>query len=226
LSKPKTLEDFPHFIVASVSRGATTPDGYTRFELNGRFDRSVEESVQNWFYLLFGQQSSLCVTLKSLDKETSAAILTCDEKDEPGVAGHSLAYLSSYWRPHNIWMVLNTSWGWEKKHFRGLDAIAEDFEAKDISIVDGREVRFWTKLEPVRDTGGQSRYYPASDQNSPRGSKSRLIPLGWDHEHCDLCNTHIDAGDFGYCDPDENWLCVNCYEQYVVKRDLAFVGKL
>jgi hypothetical protein len=226
MSRPKTLEDFPHFIVAGVSRGATAADGYTRFELDGRFDRGVEESVQHWFFLLFDKQTSLCVTLKSLDKETSAAILTCDEKDEPDVAGHSLAYLSRQWRPHNIWMVLDTDWGWGKKQFRGLDAIAQDYEAKDISIVDGREVKVWTKLEPVRDTGGQSRHYPASDQNSPRSSESRLVPLGWDHEHCELCNTHIDVGDFGYRDPGECWMCEKCYERYVTPRDLAFVDEL
>jgi hypothetical protein len=223
MSKPKTLEDFPHFIVAGVSRGATAADGYTRFELDGRFDRSVEKSVQDWFFLLFDKQSSICVALKSFDKETNAAILTCDEKDEPAVAGHSLACLNRYWRPHNVWMVLDTSWGWKKKQFPGIDAIAEDFEAKDTSIVDGREVRVWTKLEPVRDSGGRSRQYPASDQNSAPGSGSRLVPLGWDHEHCELCSSHIDAGNFGYCDPDENWLCENCYERYVMLRDLSFV---
>jgi hypothetical protein len=223
MSKTKTLEDFPQFFVAAVRRGATAPDGYTRFELDGRFDSIIEENVENWFFLLFDKQKSLCVTLKSFDKETKKAILTCDEKDEPGVSGHSLAYLKGSWRPHSIWMVLDTNWGWERKQFRGLDAIAEDYEAKDISIVDGREVKVWTKLEPVRDSEGQSRHYPAGDQSSPVGSGRRVVPLGWDHEHCELCNTHIDVEDFGYCDPDESWLCEKCYERYVVPRNLAFV---
>jgi hypothetical protein len=227
MSKPKTLEDFPHFIVANIRRGDTGEDGYTRFELDGRFDRGIEESVQAWFFLLFDEHRSVCVTLQSFDKETNAATLTCDEKDEPDVAGHSLAYLSRYWRPHVIWMILDKSWGWQRKQFRGLDAIAEDFEAKSVSIVDGREVKFWTKLEPVRETEGQSRHYPpASDQNSPHGPASRLVPLGWDHEHCELCNVHVDVGDFGYCDTDNQWLCEKCYEKYVVRRDLAFVDGL
>jgi hypothetical protein len=225
MSKPKTLEDFPQFIVADVRRGATSADGFTRFELDGRFDRSIEEKIDDWFFLLFDEKRSVCVTLQSFVKETNAAILTCDEKDEPGVAGKSLAYLNCYWRPHMIWMVLDTSWGWAKKQFCGLDAIAEDFEANDISIIDGREVKFWTKLAPMRDSG-QSRHYPTSDQNSLPGSGPRLVPLGWDHEHCELCNAHIDVGNFGYCDPDDQWLCEKCHERFVVPRDLSFVGEL
>jgi hypothetical protein len=222
MGKSKTLEDFPHFIVASVHRGATTEDGFTRFELSGTFERGIEENVQDWFFLLYEKQSSVCVTLQSFDKETNAAILTCDEKDEPQVAGCSLAYLNSYWRPHQIWMVLDKSWGWEKRQFRALDAIAENFEAKDVSIVDGREVRVWTKLEPLRDSGGEGRYYPPSDENSARW----LVPQGWDHEHCEICNAHVDAETFGYCDPNDNWLCEKCYERYVVQCDLAFVDGL
>ena len=46
----------------------------------------------------------------------------------------------------------------------------------------------------------------------------------WDHEHCALCNVHIDAGSpQGYIDPKENWLCPDCYERYALPRDLSFV---
>jgi hypothetical protein len=35
-----------------------------------------------------------------------------------------------------------------------------------------------------------------------------------------LCSTHIDAEDFGSCDPDERWMCEKCYESYVAPHDL------
>jgi hypothetical protein len=41
-----------------------------------------------------------------------------------------------------------------------------------------------------------------------------------------LCNTHIDIDMFGYCDPDDRWMCENCYSRYVVPHDLAFVDEL
>jgi hypothetical protein len=222
--KPKTLNEFPQFVVAAVRRGGTGSSGYTRFELVGRFDRLIEENEGNWFFLLFGGES-ICATLKSLDRETKAATLTCDEKDEPKVVGQTLAYLDTYWRPHHVWMILDRSWGWEKKQFHGADAVAEIFESNDVSIVDGREVKVWTKLTPVKP-GDPVRLYPEPDRSSESGSEPRLVPGGWDHEHCTLCNVHIDVAGFGYCDPDGTWMCEKCYERYVMQRDLAFTDEL
>lgn len=224
-NKPKTLQDFPQFIVSAVRGGETSAAGYTRIELDGKFDRTIANIDPHWFWLLFGERDCLCATLRSLDKETGKAILTCELKDEPRVVGESLAYLSPYWQAHHVWMVLDPSWGWEKKQFQGLDAVAEEYEAKDVSVVEGREVKVWTKLEPV-DRRGLSRHYPASNQSSPPGHESRLIPAGWDHEHCDLCKAHIDAGGFGYCDRQDRWMCEKCYGRYVARRDLSFVDEL
>ncbi|HYM76702.1 MAG TPA: hypothetical protein VE377_12050 [Candidatus Dormibacteraeota bacterium] len=225
-SKPKTLEDFPKFIVTAVRRGATSETGYTRFELAGSFDHIIENISPYWFWLLFGERGCLCASLKSLDKQTRAAILTCDEKDEPDVVGQALAYLSPYWQAFNVWMVRDPSWGWEKKEFRGIDAVAEDYESKDVSIVEGREVRVWTKLAPAEGSEGQGRHHPAKDQTLPPLRETRLVPSGWDHEHCELCKAHIDAGTFGYCDPGERWMCKKCFERYIIPRDLAFVDEL
>jgi hypothetical protein len=232
--KPKTLEDFPKFVVATVRRDATSDDGYSRFEiegsfdpiLEGTFDLIIERTVVQWFWLLFGEQQCLCPMLKSFDKQTRTAILTCDEKEEPKIHGLELAYLSPRWQAFHVWMVLDPDWGWERRQFQGTDAVAEDYEAKDISIVEGREVRVWTKLEPTGTSRGQSRCYPAADQALPVHSGTRLVPGAWGHEHCELCNEHIDAGMFGLCDPDERWVCEKCYERYVVRHDLAFVNEL
>jgi hypothetical protein len=226
IHKPKTLEDFPQFIVSAVRRSETSAAGYERFELDGKFDRIIEGVDPHWFWLLFGEKDCLCVTMQTMDKESRAAVLTCDEGDEPKVAGRSLAYLSPYWQAYHVWMVLDPAWGWEKKRFHGGDAVAQDYEAKDTSIVDGREVRVWTKLEPAEGSTGASRHHPASAQSLPPSSERRLVPGGWGHEHCDLCKTHIDAGAFGYCDPEGRWVCEKCYERYVLQRDLAFVDEL
>jgi hypothetical protein len=222
----KTLDDFPKFIVAAVRRGATSDDGYTRFELEGKFDRVIEKIDPHWFWLLLGERECLCASLKSLDKETEVAILTCDQKEEPKILGQAVAYLSPYWQAFNVWMVLDPNWGWERKQFHAVDAVAQEYESKEISIVEGREVKVWTKLEPAEGQTGQSRHYPETDQTLPLSSSARLVPSGWDHEHCELCKAHIDAGTFGYCDPRERWMCVTCYERYVMRRDLAFVDEL
>ena len=180
----------------------------------------------HWFWLLFGEKGCLCVTLQSLDKETKAAVLTCDEIDEPKVVGQSLAYLSPYWQAYHVWMVLDPEWGWHRKQFHGVDAFAQNYVSEQPSIVDGREVRVWTKLEPAIGREGSSRYYPATDQSLPPSTERQLVAGGWGHEHCDLCRTHIDSHQFGYCDSNDRWLCEKCYERYVLQRDLAFVDEL
>ena len=224
--KPKRLEDLPKLIVTGVRRGATSDTGYTRFEIEGSFDRAVDQINPHWFWLLFGEAQCLCATLESLDPETNDAIVTCDEQSEPTVLGQGLVYLSPYWQAFHVWMVLDPGWGWQRRQLTGIDAVAEDYESNEISIVDGREVKIWTKLVPSGGGTGQSRHYPATDQSVPIRSGTRLIPLGWGHEHCELCRAHIDAGEFGYCDPGERWVCEECHEKYVERHDLAFVDEL
>ncbi len=222
----KTLEDFPKFVVTSLRRGPTADTGYTHFEIEGRFDRTIEGMSPYWFWLLFGERGCLCTGVQSLDKETRQAALTFESTDEPDIVGQSLAYLSPYWQAFNVWMVLDPGWGWEREQFRGTDAVAEDYESKDVSIVGDREVKVWTKLEPTGLSRGQSRHYPATDQSLPVRSGTRPVPGGWGHEHCELCKSHIDAGMFGYCDPGKRWMCEKCFERYVTRRDLAFVDDL
>lgn len=223
---PKTLEDFPHFAVAAVRRGKTSTDGYRRFEIDGKFDRAGKEIDPHWFWLLFGTQECLCTTLQSLDEETLAATLTCDVTDEPRVLGQTLLYLSPRWQAYHVWMVLDPAWGWVRKRFQGADAVEVDYDAGETSVIEGRKIRVWTKLTIASGREGASRHYPASNQSLPPKSEPRQVPGGWGHEHCDLCKTHIDAGEFGYCDPGGRWMCEKCYERYVVQRDLSFIDEL
>lgn len=225
--KPKTLDDFPSFTVTCVRRGETFPMGYTEFELGGTFGKlnQIKGIESAWFWLLIGEHDCLCAQVRSLDKDTGAALVTCDRQKMPDILGEKLFYLSPYWQAFNIWMVLDPNWGWERVQFQTADAVAENHEAPDISIVDGREVRKWTKLERADKKGHVSRYYPAQDQSSTEASP-KTIPHGWDHEHCDLCRVHINAGVFGYRDPDDRWMCESCYEKYVMQRDLSFVDEL
>jgi hypothetical protein len=230
----KTLEDFPKFVVAAVLPGAVADDGYQAFEIQGTFDpilestfdKIIEEKIPQWFWLLFDERGCITPMLKSFDRNTRTAILIFHETPQFKLDGLALPYLSPYWQAYHIWMVLDPTWGWERKKLQGLDAIAEDYEAEEVSLVSGREVKIWTKLEPKGIDNGQSRHYPAEDQTFPVHSGVRIIPGGWGHGHCELCNEHIDAGTIGYCDRDNRWMCENCYERYVVPHDLAFVDEL
>jgi len=72
--KPKTLEDFPQLIVSAVRRGKASAAGFMRFELDRKFDRIIADIDPYWFWLLFGANDSLCMTLRLLDKGSRTAI--------------------------------------------------------------------------------------------------------------------------------------------------------
>jgi hypothetical protein len=224
---PKTLADLPHFRVLGVVRGETDPDGFTAFELEGEFDRIIERQGEiTWFWLLSDQRSAICVQWKSEDDESLKAVVVAHEKKLPEVLGKTLYYLSPGWDPKNIWMVTDDQWGWESARLQAVDAVAETYAAKDISIVDGREVKTWTKLTRADGRGSVERYGPSEDKSSGSGTHTKIIPGGWDHEHCQLCRKHIDDGDYGYRDRDDHWMCVSCYDSYVRPRDVSFVDDL
>lgn len=225
--KPKALTDFVSFTVASVRRGPTSEAGYTTFELDGRFSQIIDFD-SDWFWLLVGEKNCITVRLNSLDKQSGTATVVATEKESemPDVLGKTLFYLSLYWQAFNIWMVLDADWGWQRVQFQKVDAIAERHESHEVSIVDGREVRKWVKLERADRQGHISRYYPAEDHSDAAETPSQIIPHGWDHENCTLCNEHINAGIFGYRDSDGRWMCEPCYEKYAKPHDLSFVDEL
>src|SRR5207245_11440681 len=96
IRKQKTLEDFPKFEVTALRRGPTAKEGYTHFELEGRFDCTIEieNTGAQWFWLLFGKHRYICAAIQSRNKKTNAVVLTFKATDEPDIAGQTLAYLS------------------------------------------------------------------------------------------------------------------------------------
>jgi hypothetical protein len=204
-SPPKTLEDFPKFVVTALRRGTTAEAGYTHFEIEGSFDRAVEDISLHWFWLLFGSRGSLCAGVQSFDKQTRAAVLTFETTDEPDIVGHKIAYLSPYWQAYHVWMILDEDSRWEKTTFSAIDAVSESFTAND-----GQHYR---KLSKKNEGEGLS-------------AGTQIVSGGWDHEHCELCNKHIDAGDRAYKNRENLWVCVNCFEKYFSRKNLSFVDEL
>ena len=214
MRKQKTLADFPRFTVHSLRKYPPGDQGYTDFELEGTFDRTIQRSAVTWFWLLSGERESLCVQWKSQDDTIAPTVLVGCQKDVPQLDGAILFYLNPYWQPFHVWMVLDSQWGWEKVKFEASDAVALETE--------GREVKGWTKLKRTDSDDQSSQQYPVNKD----ASGYRIVEEGWDHEHCELCSTHIDARDFGYRDPDDHWMCGTCYEKYVIPHDLSFACQL
>jgi hypothetical protein len=205
IRKPRSLGDFPKFLVTAVRGCGTDTGGYTRFELDGNFDRVIENISPNWFWLLSDAKESFCAGIKSLDEETKGAILTVDVKNEPKIVGQKLSYLSSYWQGYHVWMILEEDARWERVVFHASDALRESLTAED-----GRHFQKLSKLQ--------------RGQGLPDGAQ--VVANGWDHEHCELCNKHIDPGDYACINTDGLWVCLSCFDNYVNPRNLSFVDEL
>ena len=51
------------------------------------------------------------------------------------------------------------------------------------------------------------------------------ITSGWDHEHCEICMATIgNCGEStGYRNQRDEWVCRECYLNYIQKQDLSFI---
>jgi hypothetical protein len=68
--------------------------------------------------------------------------------------------------------------------------------------------------------GRQWRIVEPGDSERTDGS---IVPGGWDHEHCAICNARIEAGGSAYVNDYDDWLCERCHDRWVAAADLGFV---
>jgi len=151
------------------------------------------------------------------------------EESIPELVDTRLPYLEERWKAVHVWMVVEPEWIRDKVRFEAQDARASRYEAEDVSIIEGQEVKEWIKLERADGRRRTTRYcpvYPVGGADLPLARPDGLIPGGWSHEHCELCRNHIEAGNFGYVDRSEHWVCGACYEKYVIAHDLSFLDDL
>lgn len=83
------------------------------------------------------------------------------------------------------------------------------------------------KAEPVLDrhrVWKRQVFEPKDAIKTYNDGRREEIPGGWDHEHCEICMATISprAQPEGYADQKDRWVCIRCYETYVVPRSLAF----
>jgi len=224
----KRTEDLPQFSVSKVEKKGTHPNGYTDLELTGTFDR-VDGVREGQCWLLLPERDCLYGDLTSLNNTSKTAVFRGSEESIPELVDTRLPYLEERWKAVHVWMVVEPEWIWDRVRFEAQDARASRYEAEDVSIIEGQEVKEWIKLERADGRGRTTKYcpvYPVGGADLPLARPDGLIPGGWSHEHCELCRNHIEAGNFGYVDRSEHWVCGACYEKYVIAHDLSFLDDL
>jgi hypothetical protein len=153
-------------------------------------------------WLLLSNEQSYYGELSSFDSENNTGKFRTHVEGSPVFEGRTFYYLSAYWQAYHVWMVADESRLWEELIFRASDAVSFTREGRD-----GKMLRGLRKAKP-------------EDSQNP---ELQMVQNGWDHEHCELCNAHIDPGDSCYRDAEGAWVCQRCFRHYVQPHDLSFI---
>jgi hypothetical protein len=221
----KTINDLPRFRVTEVRKSETSESGLA---LSGVIDR-IAGVQEGWcFLLLYGKDAliGLAGDMKLLDaNQGMASFDTADGPAAEVVVGSEMAYLR-LWQPHHVWMVVETRWKWNRELVRAMDATAKLLDGRGVSVLEGEEVRQWIEIRRNGKEKGLARFYPVFPSGRttlPPIGPDGVIHNGWDHAHCELCSGHVVAGQYGYVDLGEHWVCEACYDKYVARHDLSFI---
>ncbi|HEX4006562.1 MAG TPA: hypothetical protein VHX60_10335 [Acidobacteriaceae bacterium] len=212
-TKPFTRADLPQFTVTSVEGGEPGADGFIEWRLRGQLNQLEGVTLDGWSFLLLPGKESLTGDFgqpQGPHHETSFCALTKTDQNRPEAEGLSLACLGPYHRPHHVLMVEDGPEAWVERVFAASDAVAEKFVGTD-----GQAYR---KLSMAGSAAG-----PGDDPSAKSEAMAWIVPGGWDHEHCEICNVHIDPEDRYFHHAEwRAFLCVSCYEKYVVLGNIEF----
>ena len=227
MQPPKSINDLPQFRVLDVSHSEPDENGYIDSKLSGVFNQS-EGVREGKCWLLLPERNCLFGNLESFDPAARTATFMTSGKEFPKVKGRKFPILDGYWQAYHVWMVTEPRWKWNEVAFQPGDAKAEWIPANGPTVGgDGQPIEGWISVRRIGDMRGKTHVYPANPQGGVSGlieiNADGVIPSGWTHEHCELCNGHIDAGDIAYIDPREHWVCKGCFTKYVATHDLSFL---
>ena len=192
------LSDLPQFTIATIRRGSDNGDAV----LIGRLSHltGVRDTTA---WLFRSATGSLIGTIDRVpvSADETIAFETQDLALAPELCvGATYPWIDGTWQAYQVAMILRGQW--TKRTFTSEPA---------------RYFRFagtigWQPLDLPLFEG-------AEDLGIREGA--------WDHEHCDLCNARIGKSGVsdGFVDPDDHWLCPECYGRYAVHQDVSFVAE-
>ncbi len=164
----------------------------------GRFDRL--EGVRNGGCFRVNRGDYIWANLVVLDR-SACSVLATNERDRDLVrlgVGQRYVWFDDYWQAPFVEAIADEAVVWRKFVF----------EPSDGRYFRQGEVIGWQEI------GG-----PLPEGAIDLGVKSGA----WDHEHCDLCQGHIDLDHpVAYTNDAGYFLCSPCYEKYGKHHDVSF----
>jgi len=199
----KTLADLPLFTIL----GREIKD--KRVVLRGKFNHlETVRQDESWSWL-YEPPDSFAGYLRGLERSSLNAFYELAHEHTPSTlealhVGNALPWIDRYWNSCLVQKILEDT-RWERFEFAASDAIAQPF--------DGGDGKTYTQT---------TRY-----QGGPLLPNQRIVPRGWDHEHCTLCQATISeepGSRIGHRENEMNQiLCQSCFEKYARPHDLSFL---
>ncbi|MBS1716850.1 MAG: hypothetical protein JSS72_03860 [Armatimonadetes bacterium] len=201
-AKHVTLDDLPQF---RAVKHESTEQGEV---YNGFFNTLEGVDAESW---LFDLDHFIQGDVKILNPETKEAEFRPHWAEvPPAIFDPGLPWMMSdgWYQPRDVRLALDETFVWTEHTFHARDAYATNLE------------NGLRSLQPGIDNG-RSRVYQG--QLEP-GATQYVVPGGWDHEHCFVCNVHIDEGkQYFWTEYYDTYCCVACYERWVLQRDMGFI---
>jgi hypothetical protein len=192
---PTILADLNQFFVFHIDRK------HEQTLITGRLSKPGQPYPGQHVSLYVSLDADVAARVTEVDPDAgTAALALWEEHLHPVVVpGASFPMYDNYWS-YRVRLVLDKGLTWAHKQFASPDAFEQ------LSAQGGR---MWRRAEP----GDELR------------TDGKIIPCGWDHEHCELCWTHIDPSNpHGYESANGDWVCARCYERFVEPGDLRFLS--
>ncbi len=190
------LSDLPSIRITGISAGALLEAGGASLDLTGSLSRASNLEVgRYWMFTKNG--SSPLADILSIDLPNETVTLNVFTfGDSPAlVTGDEYPLITAYWNAYIYEAVLDPHRQWNRRLFKPISAFETGTQSGDIE-----------RSTPTRP--GKRRIYPGRQAAS---DTVRIVDGGWDHEHCAICNGHIDeAHPLAYVDDSDIWLCDRC----------------
>jgi hypothetical protein len=205
---PVTRKDLPYLEVEAVEVGPLIPATEERPEcaiwrIRGHISDPRVVVLGTWITLLGHERN--CLYGNWLGAPSDDGQVVFETGNDPGstVVGSRLTYAGQLDGRAAI-LIEDGPAAWGERIFAPRDAVVTRFIDSD--------GQGWRNLRELRD-----------EETPELGTE--IVKDGWDHEHCLLCNGHIDPEDRFFRHRQENeYLCVECYCKHVLSGDIGFLA--